>query len=83
LNTTGINDITAGRSQDSGSIRLRASQPRFRGTLGVPREIVIEKKNEHNFFELVGQNKQIHKKVSFSTQKSIDNYYWIIISTTY
>jgi hypothetical protein len=47
---------------------------------GVPREIVTEKKT--SFFEL-GQNKQIHRKLSFSTQNSIDNYYWIIISTTY
>jgi hypothetical protein len=48
---------------------------------GVPREIVIEKKT--SFFELVGQIKQIHRRISFSTLKSIDNYYWIIISTTY
>jgi hypothetical protein len=47
----------------------------------VPREIVIEKKT--SFFELVGQNIQIHRKISFSTQKSIVNYYWIVISTTY
>jgi hypothetical protein len=66
------------------------SQQGFRGTLvfrnmslGVPREIVIEKENKHHFFELVGQNKQIHRKISFCTQKSIDDYYWIIISTTY
>jgi hypothetical protein len=42
---------------------------------------LIEKKT--SFFELVSQNKQIHRKISFSTQKSIDNYYWIIISTAY
>jgi hypothetical protein len=48
---------------------------------GVPREIVIEKKT--SVFELVRQNKQIHRKIYFSTQKSIDSYYWIIISTTY
>jgi hypothetical protein len=35
------------------------------------------------FFELVDQNKQVHRKILFSTQKSIDNYYWIIMSTTY
>jgi len=29
----------------------------------VPREIVIEKKKKHRFFELVGQNKQIHRKI--------------------
>jgi hypothetical protein len=42
-------------------------------SLGVPREILIEKNKD--FFELVGQNKQIHTKISFSTQKSISNYY--------
>jgi hypothetical protein len=42
---------------------------------------VIEKNKP--LFELVAQNKQIHRKISFSTQKSIEKYYWIIISTTY
>jgi hypothetical protein len=57
---------------------------------GVPRDVARGsardrdlKKKINSFFELVGQNKQIHRKLSFSTQKSIDNYYWIIISTTY
>jgi hypothetical protein len=40
---------------------------------GVSIELAIEKKNKHRFLNLLAKI-NIHRKISFSTQKSVDNF---------
>jgi hypothetical protein len=47
----------------------------------VPREIVIEKKT--SFLNLLAKINRSTEKYHSLLKKSIDNYYWIIISTAY